>query len=135
MELQEMPKYKSHKVVYALKIKEIRTKHVSPSDGSIVIVPEEKGYSPFRVEKDYVEKHNPKVGDYYVVYKDGYKSWSPAEAFEEGYTKVGRKKKKKKEKELKKELNIVKEEISNLQRAIFNLKEVLPGGYIRYKIK
>lgn len=25
---------------------------------------------------------------YYVVYTDGYVSWSPAKAFEEGYTKV-----------------------------------------------
>ena len=28
------------------------------------------------------------VGGYYVVYTGGYKSWSPAEAFEDGYTKV-----------------------------------------------
>jgi hypothetical protein len=26
------------------------------------------------------------VGGYYVVYDDGYESWSPAKAFEEGYT-------------------------------------------------
>jgi len=28
-------------------------------------------------------------GDYYVVYEDGYKSISPAKAFEEGYTLIG----------------------------------------------
>lgn len=30
----------------------------------------------------------PSVGDYYVVYEDGYTSWSPAKAFEDGYEKV-----------------------------------------------
>jgi len=33
-------------------------------------------------------KHKPEVGGYYVVYADGYKSFSPAQAFEEGYTRV-----------------------------------------------
>jgi len=33
----------------------------------------------------YFEKHDPKVGGYYVRYEDGYESWSPAEAFESGY--------------------------------------------------
>ena len=28
------------------------------------------------------------AGGYYVRYPDGYESWSPAEAFEEGYTLV-----------------------------------------------
>jgi hypothetical protein len=27
----------------------------------------------------------PGVGDYLVIYGDGYKSWSPSRAFEEGY--------------------------------------------------
>ena len=29
-----------------------------------------------------------KPGGYYVRYPDGYESWSPAEAFEDGYTLV-----------------------------------------------
>lgn len=81
-----LPRYKCHKYVWALKIKEIRTHHVEPPDGSAVIVPEDDRYENFRVEKDYVEKHNPQPGGYYVVYEDGYKSFSPAEAFENGYT-------------------------------------------------
>ena len=36
----------------------------------------------------YVSKHQPKVGGYYVVYEGGYKSWSPPDAFEGGYTKI-----------------------------------------------
>jgi hypothetical protein len=30
----------------------------------------------------------PQPGGYFVVYKDGYKSFSPAKAFEEGYTRI-----------------------------------------------
>jgi hypothetical protein len=37
------------------------------------------------VSPDYIRKHNPQPGGYFVVYDDGYQSFSPAEAFEEGY--------------------------------------------------
>jgi hypothetical protein len=83
----EMPKYKSHKEVWALKIKSIVRDGEGEnreSDGSAIITPEEDGYAPFRVESDYLHKHNPQVGGYYVVYQDGYKSFSPAQPFEEG---------------------------------------------------
>ena len=33
-------------------------------------------------------KHDPQAGGYYVVYADGYQSFSPAQAFEEGYTRI-----------------------------------------------
>ena len=80
-----LPKYKCHKEVSALKIKDIE---LGASDGSAMITPEEDGYTPFGVTPDYMEKHKPVLGGYYVVYKDGYKSFSPADAFEEGYAKV-----------------------------------------------
>lgn len=88
---REMPKYQSHKIVYALKIKaivfdvDLAKAEGRETDGSAMITPEEDGYAPFKVDFDYVRKHQPKAGGYYVVYKDGYKSWSPAKAFEEGY--------------------------------------------------
>ncbi len=90
MESREMPKYRSHKEVWALKIKEVRddTPPNQESDGSRTIIPVEEGYAPFRVERDYVLKHSPEAGGYYVVYQDGYQSWSPAEAFENGHTKI-----------------------------------------------
>ena len=37
------------------------------------------------VGESYMSRHDPKDGGYYVVYKDGYESFSPAEAFELGY--------------------------------------------------
>jgi len=83
-EAAEMPRYKSHKTVHALKIESISLGH----DGSAMIVPADKGYGAFPVDAAYVSKHAPKAGGYYVVYDDGYKSWSPADAFDSGYTRV-----------------------------------------------
>lgn len=90
----EMPKYRSHKTVWALKIASIIFDRVvaraegRETDGSATITPTEPGYAPFKVDHAYVHKHQPKAGGYYVVYVDGYKSWSPADAFEEGHTQI-----------------------------------------------
>jgi len=87
--MAEMPKYKCYKEVWALKIAKIvrdnEDKPNTETDGTAIITPEEKGYAPFKVDAVYMAKHKPEVGGYYVVYKDGYKSYSPAKAFEEGY--------------------------------------------------
>jgi len=81
----EMPKYVSHKKVWALKIKDIQ---VLDDAARFVLTPEESGYAPFEVSPEYMEKHKPTVGGYFVQYADGYKSFSPAQPFEEGYTLV-----------------------------------------------
>lgn len=81
---RELPCYKSHKEVHALKIAGI----VTATDGSAVITPADERYGAFKVDAAYMTKHQPTTGGYYVVYKDGYKSFSPAEAFEDGYTLV-----------------------------------------------
>jgi len=89
-----MPKYECHKIVHALKIKAIEfdidraNRENSETDGSAYITPEESGFGKFKVDRNYVIKHNPQVGGYYVVYEDGYSSWSPAEAFESGYKRI-----------------------------------------------
>lgn len=90
----EMPKYQSHKKVWALKIAKIdkdidkAKEEDRETDGSAVITPADEGYGPFTVDGTYMAKHTPEVGGYYVVYEDGYKSFSPAEAFDNGYTRV-----------------------------------------------
>jgi hypothetical protein len=86
----ELPRYKCHKEVWAHKIEEIKQ---SPANevflgGSYQIVPADKMYAPITVPASFVEKHKPEVGGYYVIYQDGYTSYSPAKAFEEGYTPV-----------------------------------------------
>lgn len=78
-----MPQYQSHKKVWALKIKTIL-----PMAGAFI--PEDSRYDQVTLTPEYIEKHKPKEGGYYVVYEDGYKSFSPAEAFEEGYTLIGK---------------------------------------------
>lgn len=37
---------------------------------------------------DFINKNKPEVGGYFVRYADGYSSYSPAQAFEEGYSRV-----------------------------------------------
>ena len=92
---RQLPRYRSHKEVWALKIKSIvaltaesLTGPDKPSPDGALIYPEDAGYGPVSVDQKYMDKHEPKVGGYYVVYRDGYKSWSPASEFEDGYTRV-----------------------------------------------
>lgn len=86
----EMPRYVCHKEVHALKIKEVfdPTGPNEESDGRRILRFENPGYGPFFVSREYVQKHNPVAGGYYVVYADGYESFSPAKAFEDGYTLI-----------------------------------------------
>jgi|GEM_PF-642057 len=80
----EMPQYLCHKKVWALKIKRIQehTEHIS------TLHFEDERYAPIDVDIDYLRKHEPEPGGYYVVYADGYNSYSPAKAFEEGYALI-----------------------------------------------
>jgi hypothetical protein len=82
----EMPRYRCHKEVWALKIKAIEKRDYGRE---ATITPEEPGYAPFDVDAAYLAKHDPQVGGYFVVYPpDGYRSFSPAKVFEDGYTRI-----------------------------------------------
>lgn len=83
----EMPKYKCHKEVWALKISEIHPGRRDGKGPGGTLVFAEEGYAPLSVGEDYLQR-DPQEGGYYVVYADGYKSYSPAKAFEDGYTLV-----------------------------------------------
>lgn len=90
-----MPRYTSHKVVFALKIASIAPKpnpDLSGNSGATsygaTLTPADEGFAPFDVSAEYVCKHAPQSGGYFVVYNDGYRSFSPADAFEAGYTPV-----------------------------------------------
>lgn len=87
---REMPKYQSHKTVHALKIADLKYTGSADqeSDGSQIMTPAEQGYGDIHLERDFIRKHQPHVGGYLVVYADGYRSFSPAKAFEEGYTAI-----------------------------------------------
>jgi hypothetical protein len=75
----EMPRYQCFKKVHALKIKEISDNILTFTDHT---------YAPIEADREMWARYTPKPGDYYVVYEDGYTSFSPAKAFEEGYTRI-----------------------------------------------
>lgn len=86
----ELPRYQCHKRVYALKIAGLHVDHPSCVEkGDALLTPVNSAvYAPFIVGRAYMEKHKPEAGGYYVLYDDGYRSFSPAQAFESGYTRI-----------------------------------------------
>lgn len=82
---KEMPRYECHKKVWALKIAAFDIE----TDGG-TITPADPSYLPFPVDAEWVTRYKSDHDDlgYYVVYDDGYKSWSPSDAFEKGYTLI-----------------------------------------------
>lgn len=89
----EMPRYRCHKEVWAIKIERVQLDaddarvENRETDGSARLFVEGP-YATIRVPSSYVRKHQPQAGGYFVVYKDGYQSFSPADAFEDGYTRI-----------------------------------------------
>ena len=80
-----LPLYECHKHVRALKIREVLTDSQGRR-GSLVF--EDDTYPALLVSGEYLRKHEPQPGGYYVLYEDGYQSFSPAEAFESGYHRI-----------------------------------------------
>ncbi|MGE0289322.1 MAG: hypothetical protein AB7I42_24185 [Bradyrhizobium sp.] len=85
----KLPRYKSHKEVHAIKIEKIESR----MDGTALVhaFPDRNGRptcAPIEVPAGWVAKHNPSPGGYLVIYEGGYQSWSPADAFESGYTRI-----------------------------------------------
>lgn len=80
----EVPQYRCHKVVGALKI--ARIERVTADMGLIYF--EEEGFKPVTVTMRWVAEKQAAAGGYLVIYQDGYKSFSPAKPFEDGYTRI-----------------------------------------------
>jgi hypothetical protein len=78
------PEYVCHKTVRAFKILAIKE---DERNCHYELVPDDLTLLPAFVSHDWINKHNPKMGGYFVVYKDGYMSYSPANVFESGYTR------------------------------------------------
>jgi len=91
-EYADLPKYRSHKVVAALKISEVGIRYEDVDAAGhramteVVIVPSNEKFAPFNVTPDWWHKHLPAAGGYFVIYEDGCSSYSPAPAFENGNT-------------------------------------------------
>lgn len=80
MDLTQIPQYRCHKVVRAAKITGIEPKN----EHGITMVQTAYG------ERMITDSQHPwpEVGGYMVIYGDGYVSFSPAKAFEDGYAPV-----------------------------------------------
>lgn len=80
----QIPLWKCHKEVRAFKITGI---NIPPEQNGGHVRLTGNGLE-VEVTEEYMKKHRPQVGGYYVLYDDGYHSFSPAAAFESGYTLV-----------------------------------------------
>lgn len=94
--MTDIPHWRSHKVVQAAKI----TGMQFPPGGPVICmgdIPAKAAVTPAVLAR-MVGMTNPKPGDgeawanlvggYYIRYADGYESWSPADAFQQGYRRV-----------------------------------------------
>lgn len=79
----ELPQYRCHKVVRAARITGMED---LPDGTTKLVLGKINGFT--LVKQDYIVRHSPKIGGYYVVYPDQYESYSPQEPFEQGYTKI-----------------------------------------------
>jgi hypothetical protein len=82
----QLPRYQCHKKVRAARICGIL------EDRGILDLAVENSinlsFASVEVTKEWLEQHKPQLGGYYVIYEDGYASYSPAAAFESGYTLI-----------------------------------------------
>lgn len=76
-----LARYRCHKLVQAAKIVSIR----EMARGLDFLLTFDGTAIEHRVTGDWVARHHPQPGGYFVVYDDAYTSFSPAQAFEEGY--------------------------------------------------
>lgn len=89
----QLPRWQSHKIVSGDKIVEIRQVDTASRTGMY-----DSGHRwvlacgvTLQVTLDLAARPGPQnpLGGYYVLYENGFESWSPAEAFEKGYTRIG----------------------------------------------
>ncbi|MGH8446875.1 MAG: hypothetical protein ACREVL_16505 [Solimonas sp.] len=82
----QLPLYQCHKRVRAAKITSIEPDNYG--ERYAVLLTHDGGLIGAYVKPEWIEKHKPEVGGYFVEYDDGYASYSPAKAFEDGYTRI-----------------------------------------------
>jgi len=87
--MKDLPRYKCHKEVCALKIKDV-CRQDGPGDPVVlpaILTFEEDGYAPIRVDASFMFKHGPQPGGYWVL--DGsIATYATAVSFESGYSRV-----------------------------------------------
>lgn len=81
--MNDWPEYESHKIVRAARIISIAI----GSDGKRTLLVQPEGDGKLTSFEPNLTNMPANVGDWAMLYPDGYKSVSPAKAFEEGYTR------------------------------------------------
>lgn len=81
--LKLLPRYQCHKQVNALQISGI-----FPNSRGVELHFVDDSVIPFQMTQDWYNKHVPHVGGYLVAYDDGYLSFSPADVFHAGYSRM-----------------------------------------------
>lgn len=82
-----IPKYRCHKIVSALEIGSSEWN----GDATLTIAPRDDAFAPITLDEDTAKRFKRMSDDdtgYYVIYEDGYVSWSPAQVFRDGYTEI-----------------------------------------------
>lgn len=84
--MSELPRYQCHKIVRAAKV--VSAEHLSNNEFYLTLeLPGgEAAHAHWRSGKP--TNAGQLVGGYIVQYDDAYESWSPAAAFESGYTLI-----------------------------------------------
>ena len=86
MDAEKLPVYHKLERVRACKIKDVKMENGVP-----YIVPEEKGLEPFKPGTSFLNRFNPKPGNYYVVKEGITPHCVDGQAFEENYIKANKK--------------------------------------------
>lgn len=84
-----MPKYRSHKEVWALQIESVEdngTDTTTDENQQVTVHFSDKRFAPRKFNLR--GKPTPEAGWYFIQYADGYESFSPAKAFAEGYVLI-----------------------------------------------
>jgi len=82
-EMIQLPRYQSHKKVWALEIECV----IQHGDKKSLLFKDQR-YSPREVKDELFSRYFPKSGDFWVQYEGGYESFSPHDEFVNGYTKI-----------------------------------------------
>lgn len=84
--LDFLPDYRSHKIVKAGEIVNMASK----GDGYILTLRVDDVQQDVAIDRDWYNRFHPEIGQFFVVYEDGYSSVSPSAAFRGGYTRLAK---------------------------------------------
>lgn len=84
-----LARWESHKIVRAGKILSLsQPGQIDAAHWVIQVKNATDQATEFKVKPEVFARGIPEPGSYFVVYEDGYQSWSPAAAFEKGYARL-----------------------------------------------